>query len=171
MGCRSFKGCALVPSPSLEKWRSRRGRSRTKMLPLLLIEIRGESGFVTKPVSSCSCPASQNAEDAEIHSKERVSSQNAEVYSKERVYSEDTEVCSKERVTHKSAKWRDGKKSFRSTSPKATGWGYLWNKEERGVLVVFPGGSDGKKPARSAGDQHSIPGLGRSPGEGNGNPL
>ena len=35
----------------------------------------------------------------------------------------------------------------------------------------LPGGSDGKVPACSAGDQGSIPGLGRSPGEGNGNPL
>ena len=36
---------------------------------------------------------------------------------------------------------------------------------------VFPGGSDGKASACNAGDLGSIPGLGRSPGEGNGNPL
>ena len=35
----------------------------------------------------------------------------------------------------------------------------------------FPGSSDGKASAYSAGDLGSIPGLGRSPGEGNGNPL
>ena len=35
----------------------------------------------------------------------------------------------------------------------------------------FPGGSEGKAPARNAGDPGSIPGSGRSPGEGNGNPL
>ena len=35
----------------------------------------------------------------------------------------------------------------------------------------FPGGSDGKASACNAGDLGSIPGLGRSPGEGNGNPL
>ena len=35
----------------------------------------------------------------------------------------------------------------------------------------FPGGSDGKVSACNAGDPGSIPGLGRSPGEGNGNPL
>ena len=35
----------------------------------------------------------------------------------------------------------------------------------------FPGGSDGKASAYNEGDLHSIPGLGRSPGEGNGNPL
>ena len=31
----------------------------------------------------------------------------------------------------------------------------------------FPGGSDGKESACSVGDPGSIPGLGRSPGEGN----
>ena len=35
----------------------------------------------------------------------------------------------------------------------------------------FPGGSDGKESAYSAGDLALITGLGRSPGEGNGNPL
>ena len=35
----------------------------------------------------------------------------------------------------------------------------------------FSGGSDGKGSACNAGDLGSIPGLGRSPGEGNGNPL
>ena len=35
----------------------------------------------------------------------------------------------------------------------------------------FPGGSEVKVSACNAGDLGSIPGLGRSPGEGNGNPL
>ena len=35
----------------------------------------------------------------------------------------------------------------------------------------FPGSSDGKASAYNAGDLSSIPELGRSPGEGNGNPL
>ena len=35
----------------------------------------------------------------------------------------------------------------------------------------FPGGSDGKESPGNAGDMGSIPGLGKSPGEGNGNPL
>ena len=34
-----------------------------------------------------------------------------------------------------------------------------------------PGGSDGTASAYNAGDPGSVPGLGRSPGEGNGNPL
>ena len=35
----------------------------------------------------------------------------------------------------------------------------------------FPGGSDGKASVYSEGDLGSIPGSGRFPGEGNGNPL
>ena len=35
----------------------------------------------------------------------------------------------------------------------------------------FPGGSEGKTSAYNAGDPGSILGSGRSPGEGNGNPL
>ena len=35
--------------------------------------------------------------------------------------------------------------------------------------VVFPGGSEGKESACNVGDPGLIPGLGRSPGEGNGN--
>ena len=35
----------------------------------------------------------------------------------------------------------------------------------------LPGGSDGKESACNVGDLGLIPGLGRSPGEGNGNPL
>ena len=35
----------------------------------------------------------------------------------------------------------------------------------------FPGSSDGKESACNAGDPGSTPGLGRSPGEGNGYPF
>ena len=35
----------------------------------------------------------------------------------------------------------------------------------------FPDGSDGKDSACNVGDLGSVPGLGRSPGEGNGYPL
>ena len=38
-------------------------------------------------------------------------------------------------------------------------------------LGDFPGGLDGKASAYNAGDPGSIPRSGRSPGEGNGNPL
>ena len=39
------------------------------------------------------------------------------------------------------------------------------------LLMSFPGGSDGKESACNAGDLGSVPGLGRSPGGGHGNPL
>ena len=39
------------------------------------------------------------------------------------------------------------------------------------VIGCFPDGSDGKDSACKAGDIGSVPGLGRSLGEGNGYPL
>ena len=41
----------------------------------------------------------------------------------------------------------------------------------RDIFLCFPGGSEVKTSAWSVGDPGSIPGLGRSPGEGNGKPL
>ena len=42
----------------------------------------------------------------------------------------------------------------------------LWLKDF-GHSYYFPGGSDGKTSAYNAGDPGLIPGLGRSPGQGN----
>ena len=59
----------------------------------------------------------------------------------------------------------------------ANRWGNSGNSERlfflRGFKITanFPGGSDGKASAYNVGDLGSIPGLGRSPGEGDGNPL
>ena len=39
------------------------------------------------------------------------------------------------------------------------------------IISGFPGGSEVKASASNVGDLGSIPGSGRSPGEGNGNPL
>ena len=44
-------------------------------------------------------------------------------------------------------------------------------KTTASALQGFPGGSEVKASACNAGDLGSTPGLGRSPGEGNGNPL
>ena len=44
-------------------------------------------------------------------------------------------------------------------------------KAEFDRSLGFPGGSDGKESVCSAGDSGLIPGSGRSPREGNGNPL
>ena len=48
------------------------------------------------------------------------------------------------------------------------------NGKIKGAISIqegFPGSSDGKASVYNAGDPGSIPGLGRSPGEGNGKPL
>ena len=50
----------------------------------------------------------------------------------------------------------------------------MWYHVSVSVTVFsgnFPGGSDSKVSAYSVGDPGLIPGLGRSPGERNGNPL
>ena len=44
-------------------------------------------------------------------------------------------------------------------------------KQYRNPFYDFPGGSDGKASVYNAGDPGLSPGLGRSPGEGHGNPL
>ena len=44
-------------------------------------------------------------------------------------------------------------------------------KEGLSHWASFPSGSAGKESAYNVGDLGSIPGLGRSPAEGNGNPL
>ena len=47
-----------------------------------------------------------------------------------------------------------------------------WNKSVTEVQILHDyGGSDGKASACDTEDPGSIPGLGRSPGKGNGNPL
>ena len=38
-------------------------------------------------------------------------------------------------------------------------------------FMGFPGASAVKNPLANSGDANSVPGSGRSPGEGNGNPL
>ena len=52
----------------------------------------------------------------------------------------------------------------------------MYNKTLYNILHIVspsisPGGSDGKASVCNAGDPGLIPGLGRSRGEGNGNPL
>ena len=44
-------------------------------------------------------------------------------------------------------------------------------KAPHSSILGFPGGSEVKVSDSNAGDPGSIPGSGRSPGEGNGNPL
>ena len=61
-------------------------------------------------------------------------------------------------------------------SPQSTARIFSWRKPTSLALPTksymgFPGGSAGKESACDAGDLNSIPGSGRSPGEGNGYPL
>ena len=51
------------------------------------------------------------------------------------------------------------------------GRGEAWPPDSLGVIIGFPGDADVKESACNAGNPGSIPGSGRSPGEGNGNPL
>ena len=48
-----------------------------------------------------------------------------------------------------------------------------WKHSYGGILISMslPSGSDGKDPAYNAGDLSLIPVSGRSPGDGNGNPV
>ena len=50
---------------------------------------------------------------------------------------------------------------------------FVYNALDTVVLCIyeFPGGSDGKASAYNVGDPGSIPGLGKSSGEGNGKKL
>ena len=48
---------------------------------------------------------------------------------------------------------------------------YLLNCSILALTLGFPGGSEVKASASNAGDPGPIPGSGRSPGKGNGNPL
>ena len=50
-------------------------------------------------------------------------------------------------------------------------FGYVFNSLMDVSLTSFPGGSEVKASACSEEDPGSVPGLGRSPGEGNGSPL
>ena len=65
----------------------------------------------------------------------------------------------------------DGQGSLACCSP----WGRkewdIGTKQQQQLVPVFPGGSVAKNPPSKAGDSGSIPESGRSPGEGNSNPL
>ena len=65
-------------------------------------------------------------------------------------------------MTSPLSKWQFRKKGQKSILLKLESPIFVWD---------FPGGSDGKASSYNVGDPGSIPGLGRSPEEGNGNPL
>ena len=59
----------------------------------------------------------------------------------------------------------------KDTSPVRSGLHPMTSFSLKYLLKGFPGGSDGKESTCNVGDPGSILGSGRSPGEGNGNPL
>ena len=68
-------------------------------------------------------------------------------------------------MKHLPAVWRPGLDPWVGKIP--------WRRDRlpTPVFLGFPGGSAGEEPTCSVGDLGSIPGLGRSPGEGKGYPL
>ena len=62
-------------------------------------------------------------------------------------------------------------RNIRMCSPTLTFIGGRFLTWVTSIKSSFPGGSDGKVSAYNVGDPGLIPGLGRSTGEGNGNPL
>ena len=69
-----------------------------------------------------------------------------------------------------------GTHSLQTTGPDHSGGvsaesEYLPSKQNLLLFSGFPGGSGVKNLSANAGDVRLIPGSGRSPGEGNGNPL
>ena len=69
-----------------------------------------------------------------------------------------------QRISHSEQYYFSEQKFFRNLVIKFLkhSFQHIWN---------FPGGSDNKAPACNVGNPGSIPGSGRSPGEGNGIPL
>ena len=63
--------------------------------------------------------------------------------------------------------------AMQETPVKFLGWKDHWRRDRQPtpVFLGFPGGSAGKESACNVGDLGSVPGLGRSPGEGIGYPL
>ena len=74
------------------------------------------------------------------------------------------------------AEWRWGDVSVITWAHEVIYFPYFLQPEESSfslifLWLIFPGGSDSKACAYNSGDPGSIPGSGRSPGEGNDNPL
>ena len=75
------------------------------------------------------------------------------------------QLSESEKLFHLRSSWVTGNRDRRVSD------GGGWGADHLPLTWGFPGGSDGKESACSAGDPGSIPGWGRSPREGNGDPL
>ena len=78
-------------------------------------------------------------------------------------------LCETSAKGAKTTEWKFGEGGSKVSSP--IGRKCVSELETSTVEQGFPGGLAGKESACNAGDPGSIPRLGRSPGEGNGNPL
>ena len=78
-------------------------------------------------------------------------------------------LCGTSAKGAKTAEWKFGERGSKVSSP--IGRKRVWELETSTVEQGFPGGLAGKESACNAGDPGSISRLGRSPGEGHGNPL
>ena len=68
--------------------------------------------------------------------------------------------------------WEDPLEKEMAAHSSILAWKIPWTAEPGRLLSMgFPGGSDGKASVCNPRDLGLIPGLGRSPGEGNGSPL
>ena len=67
--------------------------------------------------------------------------------------------------------WDPPELRIKSVSPTLAGGFFTTEPPGKPCNLTLPGGSEGKASAFNAGDLGSVPGSGRSPGEGNGNPL
>ena len=69
-------------------------------------------------------------------------------------------------MQHPVARWSSGKDSVLSLL-----WTGFISRSGKPFFLGFPGGSEGKESTCNMGDLGLIPGLGRFPGGGHGNPL
>ena len=69
----------------------------------------------------------------------------------------------KNQIQNQKGKWRNHNRQHRNTKD--------YKRLLSTTRLGFPGGLEVKASASNVGDPGSIPGLGRPPGEGNGNPL
>ena len=70
--------------------------------------------------------------------------------------------------------WEDPLEKAMAIHSSTLAWKIPWMEEPdrlQSNMLSFPGGSEVKASTCNVGDLGSIPGSGRSPGEGNGNPL
>ena len=75
------------------------------------------------------------------------------------------------RILVRKISWTEEPGGLQSLGSRRVGHDWATNTYLLTLSVGFPSGSNGKETVSNVGDPGSIPGSGRSPGEGNGKPL